>query len=70
MAEKPDPECPLDREGVGNSTWSFLHTMAAYYPDTPTTRQQSEMKQFVNLLSKFYPCEDCAEHLRDKYVYM
>ncbi|XP_011499136.1 PREDICTED: FAD-linked sulfhydryl oxidase ALR [Ceratosolen solmsi marchali] len=58
--------CPLDKDELGLSTWNFLHTMAAYYPSTPTVEQKNDMKLFFHLLAKFYPCTSCAKDLMEQ----
>ena len=57
--------CPLDREALGRHTWGYLHTMAAYWTETPSQKQSNSMKQFIRTFSKTYPCEDCAYALRE-----
>lgn len=59
-------DCPPDALELGRSTWTFLHTMSAYYPDRPSAQQQSDMRSFLQLFSQFYPCGYCASHLRDE----
>ncbi|PVU89090.1 hypothetical protein BB561_005555 [Smittium simulii] len=57
-------DCPLDSQSLGRNTWSFLHTMAAYYPETPTAFEKNNMQSFLNSFSWVYPCGNCADHLR------
>ncbi|KAG0355219.1 hypothetical protein BG005_005855 [Podila minutissima] len=61
-----EAECPADREVLGRATWTFLHTMTAYYPDKPSAMEQSTMKSLLSSFSQFYPCGHCAEHLRQE----
>lgn len=53
--------CPLNRAEVGRAGWAYLHTVAAYYPDSPTKKQQAEMAQLINIFMKLYPCGYCAD---------
>lgn len=57
-------ECPLDKDELGRNTWSFLHTMAANYPQHPSEQQQKDMTEMMHLFSKFYPCDYCAKDFR------
>ncbi|KAI1945585.1 Flavin-linked sulfhydryl oxidase of the mitochondrial IMS [Ophidiomyces ophidiicola] len=57
-------DCPADVEMLGRSTWTLLHTMAASYPTTANTQQQDDMRSFLSLFSKLYPCWVCADDFR------
>ncbi|KAL1968228.1 hypothetical protein VTN77DRAFT_2063 [Rasamsonia byssochlamydoides] len=57
-------DCPPDVETLGRSTWTFLHSLTAAYPTTATPEQQSEMRSFLHLFSRLYPCWVCAEDFR------
>ena len=57
-------ECPPDSEQLGSSTWTFLHTMASYYPDTPTEQSKTAVVNLMDSMAELYPCSFCAKHLR------
>lgn len=63
-ATKSAPECPPDVEELGRSSWTLLHSIAATYPKTPTSSQQSDLVSFVHLFSRLYPCWVCADDFR------
>ncbi|RPA99450.1 FAD-linked sulfhydryl oxidase ALR [Choiromyces venosus 120613-1] len=58
------PDCPPDVETLGRSTWTLLHTIAATYPATAPPEKQTEMKTFIGIFSRIYPCWVCAEDFR------
>eukprot|EP00826_Nyctotherus_ovalis_P064753 TRINITY_DN9507_c0_g2_i2.p1 TRINITY_DN9507_c0_g2~~TRINITY_DN9507_c0_g2_i2.p1 ORF type:complete len:115 (-),score=28.73 TRINITY_DN9507_c0_g2_i2:99-443(-) len=45
------------------SSRALLHTMAAKYPIEANEAERQEMKTFLELFGKFYPCEECSGHL-------
>ncbi|KAL1517384.1 hypothetical protein ABEB36_001153 [Hypothenemus hampei] len=59
-------DCPLDKDELGNKSWGLLHTMAAKYPEHPLQTEKCDMKTFFNVFAKFYPCQSCAEDLREE----
>ncbi|KAL3492564.1 ERV/ALR sulfhydryl oxidase domain-containing protein [Aspergillus germanicus] len=64
QSPQPLKECPPDVEELGRSTWTLLHSMSATYPEKANPEQQSEMRGFLKLLSKLYPCWVCADDFR------
>ncbi|QKX62966.1 uncharacterized protein TRUGW13939_10134 [Talaromyces rugulosus] len=57
-------ECPPDVEQLGRSTWTLLHSLTASYPTTASNEQQTDMRSFLGLFSKLYPCWVCADDFR------
>ncbi|KAI0251759.1 ERV/ALR sulfhydryl oxidase domain-containing protein [Lactifluus subvellereus] len=58
--------CPPDVESLGRATWTFLHTTAAYYPESPTPTQRAHMLQLLHALPQLYPCSHCANDLGER----
>lgn len=58
-------DCPPDVEELGRSSWTLLHTMAAFYPDKANAQQQSDMSSFLKYFSRLYPCWVCANDFQD-----
>ncbi|KAL2327577.1 hypothetical protein Fmac_021004 [Flemingia macrophylla] len=55
---------PVSKEELGRATWTFLHTLAAQYPDNPTRQQKKDVKELVQILTRMYPCSECADHFK------
>lgn len=56
---------PLTKEELGRGTWALLHTIAAQYPERPTRQQKRDVKELMAILSRLYPCKECADHFKE-----
>jgi mitochondrial FAD-linked sulfhydryl oxidase len=56
--------CPPDSKELGRSTWTFLHTTAAYLPETPSENEKQQFSNLITAISHLYPCRNCADHLQ------
>ena len=57
-------ECPPDREALGAATWTILHAMAAYYPESPSREERAAAAGVIGSLALLYPCMHCRERLK------
>lgn len=55
----------MTKEVLGSATWTFLHTLAAQYPERPTRQQKKDVKELMAILSRMYPCKECADHFKE-----
>ncbi|KAJ9552045.1 hypothetical protein OSB04_016090 [Centaurea solstitialis] len=56
---------PVTREQLGRATWTFIHTLGAQYPEKPTRQQKKDVKELMAILSRIYPCKECADHFKE-----
>ncbi|RLN40685.1 hypothetical protein C2845_PM01G06850 [Panicum miliaceum] len=63
--EKDAKAAPLTKEEVGRATWMLLHTIAAQFPDEPTRQQKRDVKELMHIISRLYPCKECADHFKE-----
>ena len=54
----------VDRQVLGRSTWTLLHTLAAQFPEHPTKQQKKDAKTLIDVLTRIYPCGECAQHFQ------
>ncbi|KAJ6593362.1 ERV/ALR sulfhydryl oxidase domain-containing protein [Mycena capillaripes] len=48
------------KAALGRATWKLLHTMTLRYPETPTQDERDALNSYFHLLSRLYPCGECA----------
>ncbi|KAL9276038.1 FAD-linked sulfhydryl oxidase ERV1-like protein [Drosera capensis] len=56
---------PASKEDLGRATWTFLHTLGAQYPEHPTRQQKKDVKELMAIISRMYPCKECADHFKE-----
>ncbi|CAJ0568887.1 unnamed protein product, partial [Mesorhabditis spiculigera] len=57
-------DCPADKDELGRSTWTLLHTMSVYYPESAKESDKKNATTFLSNLSRLYPCDYCAKDLQ------
>ncbi|KAL0422518.1 UNVERIFIED_CONTAM: FAD-linked sulfhydryl oxidase ERV1 [Sesamum latifolium] len=80
ILQKGKSSGPTTKEELGRATWTFLHTLAAQYPDKPTRQQRKDVKELLSvfdslklrflliiwqIISRMYPCKECADHFKE-----
>jgi FAD-linked sulfhydryl oxidase len=65
-SESYENECPLFRDQLGRVAWTYLHSMAAYYPTKPSEKDKQAMDNFIHSFAHFFPCKECAEDFKEE----
>jgi mitochondrial FAD-linked sulfhydryl oxidase len=65
QSEKP---APPTAEVIGQSTWTFLHVMAAAYPESPDEKTQRDAFSLLKALGSVYPCKWCRDDWKEQII--
>ena len=57
--------CPLSREDLGTATWGLMHSVAAHFPDNPSSLHKVQVRRFFYALGDLYPCTFCKEDFKE-----
>ncbi|KAF7292872.1 Sulfhydryl oxidase [Mycena indigotica] len=52
------------KAALGRATWKLLHTMTLRYPEKPTQDERDALNSYFHLLSRLYPCGECAHEFQ------
>nr|GAT45975.1 predicted protein [Mycena chlorophos] len=58
------------KAALGRATWKLIHTMTLRYPENPNQDERDALSSYFYLLSRLYPCGECAhefQQLLQKY---
>lgn len=50
------------QDTIGRGVWSFLNMIVVKYPKLPSLEDQGKIKDLVNNIVVFYPCDVCRLH--------
>ncbi|KAF8910833.1 ERV/ALR sulfhydryl oxidase domain-containing protein [Mucidula mucida] len=48
------------KAALGRATWKLLHTITLRFPEKPTQDEREALNSYFHLLSRLYPCGECA----------
>ncbi|CAG9467183.1 unnamed protein product [Pedinophyceae sp. YPF-701] len=58
-------QAPVTKSEIGRATWTFLHSVAADFPERPSARDKRDARCLMDLLTRRYPCEECRKHFAE-----
>ncbi|CDR93944.1 human hepatopoietin-like protein, putative [Babesia bigemina] len=65
--DRSNVKMPPNRKELGRAGWMYLHSMAADFPDEPSSLESLRVKAWCYSFAELYPCHICKEGLVEIY---